>query len=127
MYLGRAGTGKNAKLKPRLTEELRDEQVTFWASVFGREVGLRQYNERRGMRKYRTPTRSLRKMGAQFVIWISADSNITEDEISRQEKILIYRYRPTHNAMRGERIEGDELTDAIEDQMQLEKIRHPGC
>jgi hypothetical protein len=116
VYLGKAGGRKFGSLRGRLSEEFRDELIAFWASVYGREVASRQFHKRHNGRY--DPTRSLRKMGAQFVIWIAAD--VPEDKIKRQEEALIRIYRPTHNAQRGGPMRADKLTEEIECQLERE-------
>ena len=65
-------------------------------------------------------------MGAQFVIWVAAGKEVPEDDISRQEKILLRIFRPTHNALRGKHIEADELTGQIEHQIEQQLTRMRG-
>jgi hypothetical protein len=67
-----------------------------------------------GYEKYGLPTRSLRKSGARIVVWVAADP-ISEEEIKRQEDLLIKIYRPTHNSARWNQLEKhDDLTDSVE-------------
>jgi len=67
------------------------------------------------------PTRSLRKTGSQFVIWVEVDSTISEEKISHQEKILINYFRPTHNSARwGTNLEKDVVIDRIESVIEKE-------
>src|SRR3989344_56235 len=120
IYLGKAGNRKVASLYGRLSSELRNEAIFVWASVYGKEDTLKQYTKRYKGKFDSDSTRSLRKMGAQFVLWVSAEKEISEDEISRQEKILIRIFRPSHNVVRGEHIEPDEITKQVEDQIERE-------
>ncbi len=126
VYLGKAGKRKVASLRSRLSDELKWEAICFWASVYGREDTLKQFTKRYKGKFDSGSTRSLRKMGAQFVIWISSEREISEDEISRQEKILIRIFRPTHNALRGKHIDPDGLTRQIEHQIEQELTRMRG-
>lgn len=125
VYCGKAGKRKITSLRSRLSDELREEAICFWASVYGREDTLKQFSKLYNGKYDSTSTRSLRKMGAQFVIWVVAEKEISEDEISRQEKIMIRIFRPTHNALRSVHIEADDLTKRIEHQVEdeLTKIR----
>lgn len=125
IYLGKAGYKKTSSLNTRLYDEVREEFIAFWAYVFGREPMIKQHHSIYNGRY--NPTRSLRKIGAQFVVWVGADTPISEEEISKQEEILIRQYRPTHNAARwGKNIKNDDLTDEIENVMEkeLEKIKN---
>jgi hypothetical protein len=114
VYLGKAGKKKTSSLHTRLYDELREECIAFWAEVYGREPMVGQHMKFPGYEKYGSPTRSLRKSGARIVIWVSADP-ISEEEIKRQEDLLIKAYRPTHNSARwNQREKHDDLTESIE-------------
>jgi hypothetical protein len=129
VYLGKAGTTKHAKLNGRLCEELKDERLAFWASVYGREAAVREFS-RLHKRKYdRFVTRILRKAGAHFVIWVEAE-HVRDHQIEKQERMLIQIFRPTHNAVRtnpryGDR--ADKLTEDIEDAVarEIREIQKP--
>lgn len=123
IYLGKAGKKKTSSLRTRLYDELREECIAFWSSIYGREPMIKQHNRIYNSRY--DPTRSIRKIGSQFVIWIAVQNTISEDEIKKQEDILIKIYRPTHNAARwNNHIQHDQLTDEIEKavEIELEKI-----
>jgi hypothetical protein len=123
VYLGKADKRKVSSLKGRLSDELKEEGICFWASVFGRERTLRQFSKRYRGKYDKGTTRSFRKIGAQFVIWIAADLDTPGSEIERQEKILIRMYRPTHNTIRGSYVDRDSLTDRIEEKIEDEISR----
>lgn len=119
IYLGKAGHKKTSSLYTRLYDELREEFIAFWSYIFGREPMIRRYNVIY-KNKY-DPTKSLRKSGSQFVIWIGIDETISEEEISKQEEILIKIFRPTHNAVRfNDYSKHDLLTEEIEKKVEEE-------
>lgn len=113
VYLGKAGKQKTSSLRTRLYDELREECIAFWSEVYGREPMLKQHTPI--TKKYGPPTRALRKMGSQMVVWVAVEDEITEAEIKRQEDLLIKIYRPTHNAARWNQSSlHDDDTRAIE-------------
>lgn len=115
VYLGKAGKKKTSSLRTRLYDELREECIAFWAEVYGREPMTTQWAKMPNSHKYGPPTRALRKSGSRIVVWIGADDNISEEEIKRQEDLLIKLYRPTHNAARwNQNATHDDLTEAVE-------------
>jgi hypothetical protein len=123
IYLGKAGRKKTSSLHTRMYDELREECVAFWAEVYGREPMVRQHAKRPNAHKYGPPTRALRKSGSRIVVWVAVDDEISEEEINRQEDLLIKLYRPTHNAARwNQHTMYDEDTRlielAIEDELQ---------
>lgn len=119
VYLGKAGRQKTSSLHTRLYDELREECTAFWAQVYGREPMVQQYLKLYD-NKY-DPTRSLRKTGAIFVVWVAVDDDISEEEIKRQEDLLIKLYRPTHNAARwNQSAIHDTTTQAIESSIEAE-------
>ena len=115
VYLGKAGKKKTSSLRTRLYDELREECIAFWAEIYGREPMIKQDHSRPNAHKYGPPTRALRKVGSRFVIWVAIDDEISEQEIKKQEDLLIKIYRPTHNAARwNQSAKHDKTTDAIE-------------
>jgi hypothetical protein len=121
VYLGKAGKKKTSSLHTRLYDELREECIAFWAEVYGREPMIKQHTKQPNSQKYGPPTRSLRKSGSRIVIWIAVDDDISEDEIKRQEDLLIKIYRPTHNAARwNQDAKHDENTEYIEQAIENE-------
>lgn len=126
VYLGKADKGKTSSLNTRLSDELREEAIWLWAYVYGREDPLRQFRVRYGDRYDKNVKRSLRKTGAQFVIWVSAPKGITKDKIFKQEKTLIRIFRPTHNTQRGRHLKADKMTKEIERQIEKELTKMRG-
>lgn len=112
IYLGRAGNQKTSSLRARLREELSDERVAFWATIYGREVATKiAHKLYKG--KYLSGTqRSLRKSNAHFIIWLSC-SEISEADIAKEEGILIDVYRPANNAKRQEYPKQSNFTQQI--------------
>lgn len=119
VYLGKAGKQKTSSLRTRLYDELREECIAFWAEVYGSEPMLKQHKPI--TKKYGPPTRALRKMGSQIVVWVAVEDEIMEADIKRQEDLLIRVYRPTHNAARWNQTEKhDEITEQIESAVETE-------
>ena len=100
VYLGKAGKKKTSSLHTRLYDELREECIAFWAEVYGREPMIKQNAKRPNAHNYGPPTRPLRKIGSRFVVWVATEEIVAEEEIKKQEDLLIKMYRPTHNAAR---------------------------
>ena len=123
VYLGKAGKQKTSSLHTRLYDELREECIAFWAEIYGSEPMLKQHKPITD--KYGTaPTRALRKRGSQIVIWVAVEDEISEEEIKRQEDLLIKLYRPTHNAARwNQSAPHDETTQLIEQVVEAELQR----
>ena len=112
-HLGKAGKQKTSSLHTRLYDELREECIAFWSEVYGREPMIKQHKKLYGG-KY-DPTRSLRKSGSRIVVWVAIEDSISEEEVKRQEDLLIKIYRPTHNAARWNRDTlHEEMTEKIE-------------
>ncbi|MFA5249380.1 MAG: hypothetical protein WC397_02480, partial [Candidatus Paceibacterota bacterium] len=66
----------------------------------------------------------LRKTGTHFIVWISG-SELIEDDIKREEKALIERYRPSYNAQRITYPEQTSATKMIIEllDLEIEKIK----
>lgn len=120
IYLGKAGKARTSSLYTRLYDELREENIAFWSHVFGSEVTVKQASKLSNGIYINQIPRSLRKEGSQFVIWISVESEITEEEINIQEEILIKVYRPTHNHRRSGSARHTPFTDEIESMIECE-------
>lgn len=112
VYLGKAGNRKTSSLKRRIMDEILEERTAFWATVYGKEFASKMAAKQYNGRYNGSIPRSLRKCGAHFILWV-AGSPVTEEEISREEKILIDIYRPTSNAQRIAYPERSPVTDQI--------------
>lgn len=125
IYFGKTGHKKTSSLYTRLHDELREEFIAFWSYIFGREPMIKRYNIIY-KNKY-DPTKSLRKSGSQFVIWVGVDDIISEEEIDKQEEILIRIFRPTHNVIRSNNYSRhdfltEEIEKKVEEELKLIKI-----
>jgi len=99
IYLGKAGNQKTSSLQQRLKDELLEERVAFWATVFGRETATKMQLKLYAGKYAESIPRSLRKCGTHFIIWVAGDE-LSEIDINTEEKILIDMYRPAINAQR---------------------------
>ncbi len=97
VYLGKAGNKKTSSLRARIKEELLDERAAFWATVYGSEPTERQF-QKIFKNKYGPGTRSYRKSGCHFIVWVAA--SVTEQEVKEEETVLISAYRPAINIHR---------------------------
>lgn len=95
-YLGKSGKRKTSSLRPRIKEELSNERIAFWAFVYGKKCAFKEHNKLYRGRFDREAKRSLRKVGANFIIWVS-DEAANEDDISLEERNLISYYQPIGN------------------------------
>lgn len=112
MYLGKSGNGKTSSIYARLKEEICDERLAFWATVYGSEVASREFSKITGGKYDFGIPRTLRKSGVHFIIWCSVDS-ATEADIKKEEDVLIHAYRPAHNAQRRSYPQHTQYTDSI--------------
>ena len=116
IYCGKSGRQKTSSLRTRLYDELREECVAFWASVYGKESAAKQarkINDQHNDGKYKESIpRALRKSGVHFVIWVSAEE-ASEKQIFIEEKILIDVYRPSFNAQRPGYVQRTRESDKI--------------
>jgi len=110
-YLGKAGNNKTSSLQARLKEELLDERIAFWGTVFGIEPTMKQFRKIFGD-KYGNNTRAYRKNGTHFIIWVGA-TPILEDEVKTEEHTLIALYRPTSNIQRVSYPPHTQYTDQV--------------
>lgn len=111
IYLGKAGNKKTSSLKARLREELMDERALFWATIFGIEPTEKQF-QKITKNKYGSGIRTYRKKNVHFIIWASID-DASEEEIKKEEDILIDIYRPTQNTQRIRYPAKSEITEQI--------------
>lgn len=98
VYLGKAGNQKTSSLYARLREELLDERAAFWATVYGSEPTERQF-QKIYKNKYGPGTRTYRKCGVHFIVWLGVDE-VTEADVKAEEQTLITLYRPAVNIQR---------------------------
>ena len=112
IYLGKAGCQKTSSLQQRLKEELSDERVAFWATIYGREVATKLAHKLYSGKYVSNIQRSLRKSNTHFIVWL-AYPGISESEINKEEDALIYFYRPANNARRKKYPEQSDFTEQI--------------
>lgn len=112
IYLGKAGNQKTSSLHQRLKDELSEERVAFWATIYGREVATKLANKLYNGKYVSNVQRSLRKINTHFIVWL-AYSGLSEAEVNKEERALIHIYRPANNAQREKYPERSNLTEQI--------------
>lgn len=101
-YLGKAGFGKTAHLRSRISEELRDERCCLWHSVMSEaqlfEAGQQHYPTM--WHRYEGHwRRALRKADATHIVWV-ADPDLSNSQVGTIESDLIETLNPTANRNR---------------------------
>lgn len=100
IYLGKAGTGQNAKLQKRIREELKDERAFAFRAFFSpssieeirKEIHQDKYQKEWG--------RSVRKKGTTYIVWVSTPHIKDEKDVRRIEADLIESMNPIANIER---------------------------
>lgn len=95
IYLGKAGFGRTAHLRARLTEELHDESACLWVQKIPNEA-LRGGTPARYLTEY---DRAMRKAGASHIVWVS-DPQLSNDLVRDIEADLIETMAPRANLSR---------------------------
>jgi len=104
IYLGKAGFGKTASLRARITEELKDERAFVWC---GDHTGLQREDCKRIWQRYYPPisssqapenhiNRALRKSGTTHIVWVSI-SDMDNNNVRLVEADLIETMNPIAN------------------------------
>ncbi len=99
IYLGKAGFGKTAHLRARISAELRDERWFIWRHVLSEEGILKMSDQIFSGRYHKECERAMRKAGATHIIWVPAP-RIENEEITRVEADLIEALNPKANIIR---------------------------
>lgn len=108
IYVGMTSLGKTSNLRARLSDEFKNENISIFATVYGRywitAEAKKMYKKhfKRGKRDYTAEIeRSLRKTGTHFVMWTVAPEGMTEKkDIKLVETALINIFRPGFNMKR---------------------------
>ena len=123
-YLGKAGRQKTSSLRTRMYDELREDCIAFWAELYGREAMFRASHDIYDGKYDRQSRLSLNKLGTRYVIWVSVRDAISEEEIKRQEILLMKVWEPTHNIVgRWKDVIPDDLTKKIGSTIEDELLR----
>jgi hypothetical protein len=107
IYVGKAGFGKTASLKARITEELKDERAFVWC---GKHTGLNRDDCKKIWQSYypastvsKVPEnhieRSLRKIYTTHIVWAIVP-NLSNDNVRLVEADLIETLNPSANFQR---------------------------
>ncbi|OQX08757.1 MAG: hypothetical protein BWK73_24605 [Thiothrix lacustris] len=103
--MGKAGFGKTASLRARITEELKDERAFIWC---GNHTGLDDIAVKNIWQQFYPPNsnaaenhinRALKKQETTHIIWV-ATPHINNSKVSKIEADLIETLNPITNAQR---------------------------
>lgn len=107
IYVGKASLGKTANLFVRLRDELQEENLAIFATVYGRywasTAAKKMFKEhvKHGGKDWSDGIeRSLRKTDAHFIIWTTAPKWMTNEDVVCVEAVLINIFRPGFNMKR---------------------------
>lgn len=120
IYLGKAGNQKTSSLRTRLFDEMREECIAFWASIYGSDEMLNQHMDLYKGKWYKDALRAIRKKQTQHIFWVAGLEPIAETEIEQQEDLLIKLFEPKENIKRREINIRSELTQAIKNRIEHE-------
>lgn len=119
VYLGKSENRQTSSLSARIREELKDERIAIWATVFGTDRASQHQHDSYSGRYDIAAKRSLRKANTHFIIWVS-DVTASQEDVIQQEKALIRQYRPPANRQKGNASAATPRTVAIIQRFQLE-------
>lgn len=132
IYLGKAGLGRTASLRARITEELKDERALIWR---GKHSGLDDEALERLWLGHYPPSpgskasenhvkRALSKAGSTHIIWV-ATPEIDNGHVARIEADLIESLNPSANVQRPAPTSGlQEMTVSVIQRFKAEMHRH---
>lgn len=109
--------GKAASLKTRLYDELREESNAIWSTVWGYEI-IEKFSKRIWPKFVSQLSRSFRKSGTHFIIWI-AHNSINYGKVKERERALIQFFRPAYNIQRLKIVNYDDATKMIISEIEL--------
>lgn len=132
IYLGKAGLGRTASLRARITEELKEERALIWR---GKHSGLDDEALERLWPGHYPPSpgskasenhvkRALSKAGSTHIIWV-ATPEIDNGHVARIEADLIESLNPSANVQRPAPTSGlQEMTVSVIQRFKAEMHRH---
>jgi len=132
IYLGKAGLGRTASLRARITEELKEERALIWR---GKHSGLDDEALERLWLGHYPPSpgskasenhvkRALSKAGSTHIIWV-ATPEIDNGHVARIEADLIESLNPSANVQRPAPTSGlQEMTVSVIQRFKAEMHRH---
>jgi len=100
IYLGKAGAGRNARLRKRILEELKDERAFAFRAFFSPSALEDIRTEIHGDKYRREWKRSVRKEGTTYIVWVSTPHIENEKDVLRIEADLIESMNPSANLER---------------------------
>lgn len=132
IYLGKAGLGRTASLRARITEELKEERALIWR---GKHSGLDDEALERLWPGHYPPSpgskasenhvkRALSKAGSTHIIWV-ATPEIDNGHVARIEADLIETLNPSANVQRPAPTSGlQEMTVSVIQRFKAEMHRY---
>jgi len=132
IYLGKAGLGRTASLRARITEELKDERALIWR---GKHSGLDDEALERLWLGHYPPSpgskasenhvkRALSKAGSTHIIWV-ATREIDNGHVARIEADLTEALNPSANVQRPAPTSGlQEMTVSVIQRFKAEMHRY---
>jgi hypothetical protein len=118
-YLGKSENRQTSSLHARISEELNDERISVWSTVFGQARMRQMQHEAYGGRYDKLEERGSRKSGTHFIIWIS-DPDAKASEIIEEEKRLIQSYKPAANKQRVVALKASNRTTIVQELFKIE-------
>lgn len=121
IYIGKSDGNTSYHLHRRIEEELAEEYVALWGTVYDENDVLDTFNEKYGYKAYNKGRheRAMKKMGVTHILWSSVNENLSKATIKNVEDKLIQHFNPIANEKRTVPSEADlELFESIKDNFQ---------
>jgi len=128
IYIGKSDSNTSYHLKKRIEEELAEEYVALWGTVYDENIVLNTFNEKYGYKAYNKGRheRAMKKKGATHILWNSVSENLSKETIKNVENKLIKYFEPIANDKRKDPLVSDsELFEDVKNNFKvlIKKIR----
>jgi len=97
VYIGKSDSNTTYNLYKRIEEELSEEYVALWATVYDEDETLYIFNSKYNNKYINNNLRAVKKKGVTHVFWVSTDETLDKQEIETIETKLIQYYNPVAN------------------------------
>lgn len=102
IYIGKSDSYTSYHLQKRIEEELAEEYVSLWGTIYDEIDVLNTFNEKYGYKDYNKGRheRAMKKKGVTHILWHSVNEKLPKETIKNIEGNLIRYFNPIANDKR---------------------------
>lgn len=97
IYIGKSDSNTTYNLYKRIEEELSEEYLALWATVFDEQEMFDLFSSKYNHKYINNHKRALKKKGVTHILWVACSDPLDKNEIDIIESNLIQHFKPEAN------------------------------